>query len=902
MMKSRFIAVCLLMVLAFSLISIGSPTAKAQENGHEKDMKFFLHYADENESARTIPGGGSTLTYFDTTTEWSDEKVVYNVTSSQANFDYYLYPSLKSDMTFSSFEFKIWARYVSGAAPTGDATIILSEINETGNTTWSQSFSQDEKTFSVTPELKVYDGNLSEPHTFQKGSSIRFRFHFNAGAGKTFEFYYDTTQMDSRVELMTHDSMEIESVSTLDSDHNHQAVFDPTSPDKGMFIRTTMTDPFGGYDIKWVNITLKGPSGDLIFDNKSMEKVSGTPLTYRNEYEVSWNYSGYDSGRYNVTIWAVDNNGYNHYTHFSKFTYGNYSDQTKTHFTIGEDYYANIQVIDSSGTELQGAVVTATLSGNYVDSGITDEEGYVNLSLIQGEYLFRVEWQDITVSETEMMIDQNYTLDESINITAEVYNPEFKIIDSHDNPLENTAVYYVHPNESSPPEPLTTNESGYVSMNKMAGGEYRITVRWRGIEVADETVTVSSNEVLTIEADVYYVNFKAVDSRDEPLQFVQVVVYDSTTGIVHDFNITNSTGESISRLPAGDFDVEVFWNDKKVNETEDMIIISDQEETLHCEVYYLDLKAVDSKGNELSDVHFRINDETGYLFGSGYTNDSGEASFQVANGTYIMEGYWQDKLVYELNQYNVTENKDQTIECDVFYLDLTALDSEGKDIADANIRLIDETGKTYGSAYTDDTGSVDFKVPKAVYSLNINWQETQIYSDEDFEVDEDRTENLDCSVYYLEIKTETSGGEKLSKVQVTIKDDQNNLFGSQYTNNSGKAKFRLPAGDYSIETRYKSTYYLSHIDMDERKDVSLQSSTSETVKFDNFPIPAYRTLAFMVILLSGIIVAALLAGFWYYTNKYTQSSEQEEEEIVEESEEDIEDEKKLEPPYEENIE
>ncbi|MFP4050794.1 MAG: collagen binding domain-containing protein [Thermoplasmata archaeon] len=901
-MRYKLISVCLLAVLVFSLITLAGPTAKAQEDSAENDMKFFLHYADENESARTLPGGGSTLTYFDTTTDWSDEKVVYNMTSSQANFDWYLYPSLKSDLTFSSFEFKIWARYVSGAAPTGDATIIVSEINETGETTWSQSFSQEEKEFTSTPELKVYDGNLSEPHTFQEGSSIKIRFHFNAGAGKTFEFYYDTSQMDSRVELMTPDSMEIESVSTLDSDHNHQAVFDPTSPDKDMFIRTTMTDPFGGYDIKWVNITLTGPSGELIFDNKSMNKVTGTPLTYRNEYEVNWNYSGYDPGRYNITIWAVDNNGYNHYTHFSKFNYGNYSDVSKTHFTIGENYYANIHVLSSSGTELERAEITAHLSGNYVDSALTDDEGYVNLTLIEGEYVFKVEWQDTIVLETEMTINQSYTYNESINITAEVYDPEFKIIDSHENPLENTAVYYVHPNESSPPEPLTTNESGYVSLDNMAGGEYRITVRWSGIEVADESLKVSSNEVIIIEADVYYANFKAVDSRDEPLQFVQIVVYDSTTGIVHDFNITNSTGESISRLPAGDFDIDVFWNDKIVNETDDLTITDDQEETLHCEVYYLNLKAVDSKDNELRDVHLRINDETGYLFGSGYTDDSGEASFQIANGTYILEGYWQDRLVYEDDQFEIGENKNQTLECDVYYLDLTAEDSKGKVISDANVRLEDETGITYGSSYTDDSGSVNFKVPKAVYTLSVNWQETEVYSNENYEVNEDRMESLSCNVYYLEVKTETSDGEKLSKVLVTVKDDQDNLYGSQYTNNSGKSEFRLPEGDYSITSRYKSTYYLSHIDMDEQKDISLQGSTSETVKFNQFPIPAYRTLAFLVILLSGIIVAALLAGFWYYTNKYAKSSEQEDEEVVEDTEKGTEDEKTLEPPYEEKNE
>lgn len=86
-MRYKLISVCLLAVLVFSLITLAGPTAKAQEDSAENDMKFFLHYADENESARTLPGGGSTLTYFDTTTDWSDEKVVYNMTSSQANFD-----------------------------------------------------------------------------------------------------------------------------------------------------------------------------------------------------------------------------------------------------------------------------------------------------------------------------------------------------------------------------------------------------------------------------------------------------------------------------------------------------------------------------------------------------------------------------------------------------------------------------------------------------------------------------------------------------------------------------------------------------------------------------------------------------------------------------------------------
>jgi hypothetical protein len=263
------------------------PTPRITRGIGENDMIFFLHYVNATETAKSLPGGGSTLTYFDTTLDWNDVNVTYNVTVAEVNFDWDLSPPLAGDFTVSAVAFKIWSRFVSGAAPTGLVEVTAIELNSTGIESWSETFYTDSVTFPGTPELKIFNGVLSSPHTFEAGSSIKIRFRFNPGSGKTFEFYYDTAQMNSRVEFSSEDSMKISNVVTLDYQDVPKVGFDPTASNKTIKIRATLTDPFGGYDIKSVNATLTGPPG-LIIDNVCMTKTSGTSLSYYNDYELQY--------------------------------------------------------------------------------------------------------------------------------------------------------------------------------------------------------------------------------------------------------------------------------------------------------------------------------------------------------------------------------------------------------------------------------------------------------------------------------------------------------------------------------------------------------------------------------------------------------------------------------------
>jgi len=630
-----FVLSCI--VIGLILSGIPMPSARA-DSTLEKDMVFFLHY--ENETAKSLPGGGSTLTYFDTTTDWSEENVTIVVNAADVYFDWYLVPALAGDFTVSRCAFKIWARFVSGAAPNGLVEMTVYEVNETG-VVWSEVFYQATNQFSVTPELKSFEGNLSEPHTFRAGSSIRFRFRFNPGVGKTFEFYYDTAQMNSRVVLTGSPSIAVQDVITMDHQRSPRAGFLPEVANKTMYIQANVANPFGGYDIKWVNLTIEDAFGTKLLDNVSMPKISGTPLDYISTYEIMWNYSGLDPGRYNITVWALDNNGYNYYTHFQQYTYGVYPDTYRSHFIIGEDVFVNLMAIDSRGDIMEGVTIVATVHGGLVDWKDTNVDGLVNMSLSTGAYRFQAFLEDVMVAEEEVDITGNVLETDPIVMECAVYYPDIRTVDSHEEPLENAAVYIVHPNGSSYPQPLRTNDTGHTSLHRVPGGIYSITVRWRGSSVATESIVVSSNGEYTISCAVYYASLIAIDSKGEAVPNAQLAVYDNQTGIVMDFKSTDSNGSAVSRLPEGIYDIEAHWKGILVHSSWGIAMSGDMNKNLDCDIYYLTVKTVDAKNRPLEGVLISITMESDFTMAAGHTSDAGEMIARLPKGEYTIDAHYR---------------------------------------------------------------------------------------------------------------------------------------------------------------------------------------------------------------------------------------------------------------------
>jgi hypothetical protein len=68
------------------------------------------------------------------------------------------------------------------------------------------------------------------------------------------------------------ESMEVSGVNTLNYLRNPQSGFESNALNTTVIVQATVTDPFGGYDVRWANVTITGPSG-IVLNNATMEKV-----------------------------------------------------------------------------------------------------------------------------------------------------------------------------------------------------------------------------------------------------------------------------------------------------------------------------------------------------------------------------------------------------------------------------------------------------------------------------------------------------------------------------------------------------------------------------------------------------------------------------------------------------
>ena len=170
---------------------------------------------------------------------------------------------------------------------------------------------------------------------------------------------------------------------TYNYQDEEQTNFELDVSNKTIKMRANITDPFGGYDVNMVKLTLKGPTDNIILDNVTMTKVVGTPINFVNIYETIWNYTGVPIGQYEVTVWAVDNNGYYYYYHKEKYNFGPYPEINSIKFFIGGlPQLGLIKVKDSGSPQapLPGAVVKVMKGSRVIYTNITNSMGEAGIN------------------------------------------------------------------------------------------------------------------------------------------------------------------------------------------------------------------------------------------------------------------------------------------------------------------------------------------------------------------------------------------------------------------------------------------------------------------------------------------------------------------------------------------
>lgn len=555
---SRMLALTVLVVLSISMLSsavrstepqtksVGvSSLAGSPQAPQPRDLTFYMH----NTTLARDVDGISTPYVFDTAQEFGGNNTVSKL--QEVKQDWYLFPTLASNLTVNgSISLHAFAS-VSLVNSNINPSLTISEVNSSGLANWSQTQNYGSVPWWADPhDLNLTIGNVH--HTFASGSTILVLVDIVSGS-RIVTIWYNSSWVPTHLLIQSDDFAQIGNIATMDASSTPRVSFDPLAENTTVDIVVNVTDPLGGYDIQWVNLTMERPGGGYVLLDAPMSKVAGTPLSYVSTYELAWNYSGQPIGKYNLTADVLDNSGYHHFEEFYA-TDGFLSHLDAYFFIGGLPAYVNVKVVDSQGSSLPAATVVLRSAGVTVDSKVTDSTGRADLTMVKGVYTFEVIWEGIQVASQLQNVTENVTSSNPLTMTCLVFSPTFQAQDAAGVYLPDASLLFTHPNGTKI-GPYKTNESGMVALDQVPEGSYGLAVAWRGVGVFHGTESVSANSLISVKVNVFEltVTAKAGDGKAVPGAFISVV---DSQGLVYDAGVTGSNGTTVLRLPAGSYSLE----------------------------------------------------------------------------------------------------------------------------------------------------------------------------------------------------------------------------------------------------------------------------------------------------------------------------------------------------------
>jgi hypothetical protein len=405
--------------------------AEAQAPGN-KDITFYLH----NVTAGAQIGPITTMRIMNTT-----QGNTLNVSARSAKsvqYDFYLYPVLADNTTVdNNVTVHIWARRIATSGDNRGAAFIMNlyEVNALGvDVATIATANVNYNMLTAWREYSISATNVAD-HEVAVGHSLRLYIEIDGSSSNDYQMAWGDTTRKSRVVIEMSDYVRVNDVDTLDHQRTSKVIYSQLTANKTMYFTANVTTPYGGYDIKWVNATVEAPNGTVILDEAEMGKTKGFFNSYYNEYEYTWNYSGYPTGQYNLTVDAVDWTGYyyRYPTNPGDATFGGHLESMTVSFWIGGmPHNVTINVTDDLGAVLPGAEVYL---GHTM--GTTDTNGQVVIRLANGTYDLDVMWQNVAVYSAQHTVLN----DTWIDVKVAVHSPTLIFVDDVGDPVFDAVVF-----------------------------------------------------------------------------------------------------------------------------------------------------------------------------------------------------------------------------------------------------------------------------------------------------------------------------------------------------------------------------------------------------------------------------------------------------------------------------
>jgi len=452
-------------------------------------MQFYFHYLDN-----PVAVGGVETKYvmnttrqfgFSTQQEAQENSFFKAVGLPKIEVDFYLYPNLAGPVTIDgSWQVYLW---VNGSAykPTGFA-LYFKEIALGGNTLWDSGVINPTITSTIGGyiDVPVYNYNLSTTltHTFGAGSTVFVGVEVNAGSSADTRIWYDSELYPSKIILPAKDYARPYQVKTYAYDNSETNLFhyNWSESQRIVTIRANVTDPFGGYDINRVGMTILDPAGNSVVNDVSMMRASNGQweTAFSHMFEANYTYaSTAQRGNYTVIVTVIDNNGY--YRDLDTGSAEPFVEQYTHVFSIGVIVYVDpaFQMVDDVGDPLPNAQVYVKWPNGTRDilPRYTSANGFINFTDVPiANYEFTVLWKDVLVKQITVDVSSNgpYV------IKTEVYRLAVGLLGSDGNTIN--GAYVIAYTKSGVGYGLSITDEEGQAIFKLPKGTYDLEAHYRG--------------------------------------------------------------------------------------------------------------------------------------------------------------------------------------------------------------------------------------------------------------------------------------------------------------------------------------------------------------------------------------------------------------------------------------
>lgn len=252
-----------------------------------------------------------------------------------------------------------------------------------------------------------------------------------------------------------------------------------------------------------------------------------------------------------------------------------------------------------------------------------------------------------------------------------------------------------------------------------------VTIYWRNVEVAYETVDLGANiNIFVIVCNVADLEVLAQDDESHPLKGAEVTIHwesDITQTLKSN---TNDQGLAVfPQMPYYEYQVQTNWLARQVHDGIFDFNNSSTSYVADCSVYDLDVMVFDKEDRPISGAKVTISRDDEWK--KSTTTEVGIAIFpQLSFGNYVIEASYESSsnttTVQLTKSTEATLHLNITVPLRTFEINVHAVWSDDKPVSGAKVFIHDNLGGTVSSGITDDNGFFTDLLSEGEYVLNVS--------------------------------------------------------------------------------------------------------------------------------------------------------------------------------------